>query len=273
MCKSTVDWCEQNYNVVEYIAEFWNTITGVAIAISALYFRRLATSEMKMIVWYLLLVSVGTILFHSTLLYKYQLLDEMPMLLIAMEYLQILANLKTINVQTSTKNLVNILLGMRAFFIIVIPFTYVFGPQVQIVSFHTSLKMYECTILYVMYGMSKSLNKVVFSKVYGNNELKNSELTCSSTAAELRKHSRKSQVHLIGVYLGYRKHMSYHIKMGIGFYVGSMLLWAIENGFCKHVEFLQFHAWWHVLSSIGIYHLNSIIRYYILIDQIDKKIS
>jgi hypothetical protein len=269
MCKSTVDWCEQNYNVVEYIAEFWNTITGVAIAISALYFRRLATREMKRIVWYLLLVSVGTILFHSTLLYKYQLLDEMPMLLIAMEYLRILANLEIMNLVKTAKKWVIILLEMRYVFIIVIPFTYVFGPHVQIVSFHATLKMYECTILYVMYIMSKSFNNVVFSKVYG----RSNELMSSYTAAELRKNNRKSQVHLIGVYLGYRKEMSYHIKIGIGFYVGSMLLWAIENGFCKNVEFLQFHAWWHVLSSIGIYHLNNIIRYYILIDQIDKKIS
>lgn len=273
MCKSTVDWCEKNYMVVDYIAEFWNTITGLAIAISALYFRyNHKTRELNNVLWYLILVSIGTVLFHATLLYKYQLLDEMPMLFIAMEYLRILTNLSTF--EAVTNSWTRTLLNMRMFFVIAIPFTYTIGPYAQIFSFHATLKMYEITVLYMMYKVSKTLNKDVYSKLFNSN----SDGNLISSVPDMKRCKKKSFMEaqdIFKFYIFHKKKMLDHIVIGSTFYVVSMGLWLIENCFCtiEYIEQIQLHAWWHVLSSFGMYHLNMIIKYHILIDNISNKVK
>jgi dihydroceramidase len=34
---STIDWCETNYEVTHYVAEFWNTLSSLFIAWVGLY--------------------------------------------------------------------------------------------------------------------------------------------------------------------------------------------------------------------------------------------
>ena len=34
---STLDWCETNYEVSFYIAEFWNTVTNLSMIIPPIY--------------------------------------------------------------------------------------------------------------------------------------------------------------------------------------------------------------------------------------------
>ena len=100
---STVNWCENDYAVTPYIAEFWNTVTSIFILFSALYwyipnkklYKNSNQQSAVKIFWSMIVVSIGTCLFHGTLLYKYQLIDEMPMLVISMEYVAFLINLKT----------------------------------------------------------------------------------------------------------------------------------------------------------------------------------
>jgi hypothetical protein len=253
MFKSTVDWCETNYNVLDFVAEFWNSVSGVAIAISAIYFKaNNKVKELNRVFWLLMLVSVGTILFHSTLLYEYQLLDEMPMLLIAMEYLEILINLNTFD---TLKNRWTITLSrLRVYLVVFIPFTYILGTYVQIISFHATLKAYEITILYGMFNVSKCLNKDVYDKCFNTRSFSESQ-------------------ELIKTYIVYKKAMTHHIMLGSISYSVSITLWVIENLYCKYVEQIQLHAWWHILSSCGIYHLNMIVKYHILINRIGEKIK
>lgn len=81
---STLDWCEENYAVTWYVAEFWNTITNLSMIIPPIYGIYEASRqgfERRFIACYLglLLVGVGSSLFHMTLKYEMQLLDELPM--------------------------------------------------------------------------------------------------------------------------------------------------------------------------------------------------
>lgn len=75
---STVDWCEPNYVVTIYIAEFFNTISSVPIVIWALlgfylcYKNGVREKRYLCLLLSLALIGCGSILFHSTLRYHAQ---------------------------------------------------------------------------------------------------------------------------------------------------------------------------------------------------------
>lgn len=82
---STLDWCETNYEVTVYVAEFWNTISNVVMIIPPLLgCLRSLKEEMEHRVtlsyFALFCVGIGSWCFHMTLLYEMQLLDELPMI-------------------------------------------------------------------------------------------------------------------------------------------------------------------------------------------------
>lgn len=79
---SNVDWCEPNYKHSYYVAEWWNTVSNLPLfAMTAFGWRqarRHASGETRF--WaafcFLALVGVGSTLFHASLRYWAQLLDE-----------------------------------------------------------------------------------------------------------------------------------------------------------------------------------------------------
>ncbi|CAF1499079.1 unnamed protein product [Rotaria magnacalcarata] len=84
---STVDWCEPNYVVSEYIAEFWNTVSNVffflvppfMIILFRPYSKRVANGIG--ILWIILIViGAGSVYFHATLSLAGQLVDEISIL-------------------------------------------------------------------------------------------------------------------------------------------------------------------------------------------------
>ncbi|CAF1261747.1 unnamed protein product [Adineta steineri] len=84
---STVDWCEPNYVVSEYIAEFWNTVSNIffflippiMIYLFRPYSKRVANGIA--ILWILLIViGIGSVYFHATLSLVGQLVDEISIL-------------------------------------------------------------------------------------------------------------------------------------------------------------------------------------------------
>jgi len=82
---ASLDWCEKNYVVCNYIAEFWNTMTSMVIALLGFvgcYLTRREKLETRFTVLYAIIavVGLGSTAFHGTLLIENQLLDELPML-------------------------------------------------------------------------------------------------------------------------------------------------------------------------------------------------
>ncbi|BFZ00462.1 hypothetical protein BsWGS_03501 [Bradybaena similaris] len=82
---ATIDWCEENYVVSLYVAEFWNTVSNVVMIFAPLvmvYFGRQDNHEKRFIYSFLALsvVGIGSWLFHMTLRYSMQLMDELPMI-------------------------------------------------------------------------------------------------------------------------------------------------------------------------------------------------
>lgn len=82
---STIDWCEENYVVTSYIAEAVNTITNAAFIALAVYaliniIKNKHERHLIFVAIGFITVGVGSWMFHATLLYEYQLLDELPMI-------------------------------------------------------------------------------------------------------------------------------------------------------------------------------------------------
>lgn len=82
---ASIDWCESNYEVTPWIAEFWNTISNISMIIPPIYGVYMSITqemEMRYVMSHLffLLVGVGSTMFHMTLQYSMQLLDEIPMI-------------------------------------------------------------------------------------------------------------------------------------------------------------------------------------------------
>ncbi|ORZ33681.1 ceramidase-domain-containing protein, partial [Catenaria anguillulae PL171] len=81
---ASVDWCETNYAVTRYIAEFFNSTSNVVTIAAGIFLffrarklnleRRYALAPL-----FLTLVGFGSLCFHGTLQYHAQLLDELPM--------------------------------------------------------------------------------------------------------------------------------------------------------------------------------------------------
>lgn len=82
---STIDWCEENYVVTNYIAEIVNTVTNAAFILLAgfslikVITQRIETRFLLVAIGFIT-VGFGSWMFHMSLLYEYQLLDELPMI-------------------------------------------------------------------------------------------------------------------------------------------------------------------------------------------------
>lgn len=81
---STIDWCEQNYTISFYIAEFWNACSSLVITfvgLLGLYYSIIAGLERRFYIACIAtcVVGLGSFTFHATLLFEYQLMDELPM--------------------------------------------------------------------------------------------------------------------------------------------------------------------------------------------------
>lgn len=81
---STIDWCEENYVFSYYIAKMVNSLTNLIFVVLAL--QHLYSAIKNRHGWLYIftslgfgLVGFGSFLFHMSLRYEYQMMDELPM--------------------------------------------------------------------------------------------------------------------------------------------------------------------------------------------------
>ena len=80
---SSVDWCEADYQVTPYVAEFWNTLSSLALVVAGtlgLWLNRVLPRRFLAAYGLLAVVGLGSMAFHATLRFELQMLDELPML-------------------------------------------------------------------------------------------------------------------------------------------------------------------------------------------------
>lgn len=80
---ANTNWCEADYAVSHYVAEFWNSFSSLVIVAHGVYgILRHPFMELRFYTSYLFfgVVGIGSFLFHATLWRSMQLADELPMM-------------------------------------------------------------------------------------------------------------------------------------------------------------------------------------------------
>lgn len=96
---SSVIFCEDKYVESEYIAEYWNTISGIPYILLGIYFMQLGTFDLGICLY---LLGIGTVILHTTLRWYGQWMDEISMLVLMFTYL--------VNVFPISYNVLNLIL-------------------------------------------------------------------------------------------------------------------------------------------------------------------
>jgi hypothetical protein len=278
---SSINWCELDYFNSEYIAEYWNTLTGVFLCASSIYayFRNNGVTTLYYSNALLFVVGIGTMMFHGTLIYIWQLLDEIPMMLIVIEYYRILTTeLLLINhIQIYTLNY-TILYSLMP----VIIASYYIHPKLQVLLFQGGLALCIMLLFYTCYNINTKLNKI-FYKINPFNYVDEFTYPTLNTESEINytyKHKKKrrsiftfnknvidttNSVDEFRKYAKLKTHIKYHSYQGIYLLIFSLLVWNIDNHYCQH--YIELHAIWHITTSLGMYSCNEIIRSYIILNK------
>lgn len=238
-----IDWCEENYVVSPYIAEWSNTLTNIMFIIVATYFtycsyRNRLEKRFILIGLCFALVGFGSWLFHMTLKYHFQLLDELPMVYATSTPAWSLfceLDWKTLRV---SKNKIS---HRKEVF---------FG--ILVVSFTTGL-----TWIYMFYQ-----SPIIFQTLYGF-------LTCLVVAI-----SSSFAYFLVPRNNLVKKNLYTTMGLGIVIFLLGFISWQLDIHLCnfwRHIRrsylllplgvFLELHGWWHLLTGMGVYTYIVFLQY------------
>lgn len=227
---STIDWCEENYVVSGYIAEALNTITNsifILLALFAIYHAYHNHLEPRFIFTALgfLLVGVGSWLFHMTLKYQFQLLDELPMI-----YATCIPFWSVFSEFKDRKGSLTVAIGIfTAANILTAIYLYFKDP----------------TIHQAAYGL---LNAGIILKCY---TLANDHVKDSKARTQL------SKTMIFGVLIFILGYFLWNLDIHLCSHIRSKRReWGIPYGFV-----LEGHGWWHIFTGTGVYFYLVYIEY------------
>jgi len=151
---ASLDWCETNYTYTPYVAEFWNTITSLWLTILAVFgiYQGVKLHVQPCIhASYLALavVGVGSALFHGTLLYSCQLLDELPMIYGTLIFLYTIFEFENRTIYTKLFTPVLFSIGTL---ITILMLTHSDSPQLHQIAYAILVVILTFRAIYITYG-------------------------------------------------------------------------------------------------------------------------
>ncbi|KAK3847183.1 MAG: ceramidase [Linnemannia gamsii] len=226
---SSIDWCENNYTVSYYIAEFWNSTSSLLIvAIALAGYMNLASYKERRITLLMqafFVIGVGSVLFHGTLRHKMQLLDELPML-----YAATIGMFICIETRFGEQG--------RWF-----PIALTAWTVVTTIIFSTTSGTLQSLSFQITYG-TMILTGLYFLRVF---HTQRRTIRPNPTISLIIRLTAASMISAITLWL-----IDYNLCVYInGVSPESVLKWNP-----------QFHAWWHFLSAYAVYCQSVLIMYY-----------
>ena len=262
------DWCEDNYVLTPYVAEFWNALSSLPTLTVGLYFLLKARKHaygyrFEVAGAMLAIVGLGSAAFHGTLTRWGQILDEVPMLYSSSVFLWIAGSLDARGRDAAATRRSDLLGAGLTLWCMVITAAYLNG------GFELFFIAYAGTVAAVAVTSVKaaraSLEPAVAKKycywAFGAS-------TASIRVSMFPRFNNSDAIHPFKCPLEYRTYADHsHRTMSssfiAGIYVGGFLcLWVPEQVFCgnrlqtHHHSPLQdlplpLHAFFHVTSSAG----------------------
>ncbi|KAK1827202.1 ceramidase-domain-containing protein [Podospora conica] len=230
---STLNWCEEDYNITFYCAEAVNTVTN-------LIFMWLGFKGLHNVIQYnhspvfilaflgYIVVGLGSIAFHTSLKYSMQLADELPMI-----YTVCIMSFAAFGYGKSVKTKALLAAGLTGL---------------------------ACFItVYYLYAKDPVFHQVA----YGALTLATTIRGFLATHSELKPALRRRVPGESDAYIRQIQQLS---LAGIYMFVGGFFLWNMDNIFCHHLKtarhqiglpwsvVLEGHGWWHILTGLA-YHL------------------
>ena len=223
------DWCEENYEVSPYIAEFVNTVTGFLYFLpTALGFKlhNGLSLNSKLVLFFVSCIGLGTVLFHGSLQYKAQLIDELPIY-----YVMLTGNFMLWYRGRKGNPFVAYCLSAWA-------------GTLSAILLLTNRSNYVHTVGRGIMSCSFSL---MFAYIF------------SAAAAALNEIALSNGK-------GYAKSGKHLFQLSFFEFVAAIFCWIFDNGFCGIVQRNPFypittHALWHLLTSIGLYKMFLVLEY------------
>jgi len=183
---ASVSFCEDKYNVLPYVAEYYNTMSAISYLIVGLILRNF--TKLKKISNSILFLGIGTMLLHGTLRKYGQWVDECGMLSFSYDVI--------VEFRRRRNKTTNYL-----YFVLLI------GSYFMLVKFHLFVLLFLGLQVYIF---------ILSNKTYKN----------------------------------YREKIL--IQSYGGVFIVSMVLWFLDQFYCGYTKSYQFHALWHVGTSLSI---------------------
>lgn len=208
-------WCEEKYAYSTKIAEFFNATTNIPFVSIGLYYllktQRLRLGKRYTLCYaFLCLIGIGSFLFHATLRKEAQLLDELPMMLMAGQAIWCMG----VNGHNDTS--LNILNAVLIYGFIA-----------------------AGALVYLLWH-----NYWVFHLIFAG-------ITALVIMGSFQLCTKYS-------------HIVYPMKVSFWLNLFALALWNIDVHLCQQLRsarlmvgqpldaFLQLHAWWHLLTALGL---------------------
>ncbi|CAG8608899.1 13490_t:CDS:2 [Acaulospora morrowiae] len=227
----TVDWCEKNYAVTHYVAEFFNTLSSLCMVGAGAFgvYMHSQGFEKRFQVCFatIIVVGIGSILFHGTLLFSLQLFDEVPMMFCVLVLCYSVIENRKERKYGNWFPVALIIWGLAVTAIMVISGRHSHDGMMQAIEF------------YVFQGSFVVMAATVY--------LHTVAIVLNSKAGKgvTKLWTSGSAVFLIG-YIGW--HVDMHLCSSM-----YSLPFNVPNP--------QLHAWWHLTASYGSYLICALIAY------------
>ncbi|KAG0151996.1 hypothetical protein CROQUDRAFT_650577 [Cronartium quercuum f. sp. fusiforme G11] len=227
---SSIDWCEANYAISRFIAEFTNTVSNLFFVTLALYGVKKCRDEALPFSLALcqigaLLVGIGSSAFHATLKYDWQLADELPMIYTS----SFIAYVAFDTCRAGTP---------RPWFIKLLPFFLFFYDMFVTIVYlrHPNPVFHQLAYAFLQISFTIVMYFTLRDGLY-------------TTPQEKRNRADVIQC----------------VVRGSTIFLGGFLIWNIDNIFCDQISqikqaigtplsfILEGHAWWHLATGTGAY--------------------